>query len=454
MKVSFYTLLMAGLACPVLAGAQSFQVPRAELPAMVAEAREARLPGVQPVLPAYKTQQTAKRMVKWVTYDLKHQEVYDSLFAAYGNERGSEYNWQQMSYDHATMYGPSNYDSVSIYKSSTSDFSTLVSQYSGGKWVSRTSRQAGVNEQKITRLFGSNGQLQEDRDSVWQSGSWVVMSHAKHWYNYKGKDSVTQIYSPGGSSGLQLDQQVAYSYDAAGNVVQSVTSLWSGSWSPLIQADYIYDAQNRELSQTIYYNGGSGMQAYSKDSFQYNAAGHPIFYAQYANQGNGLTPFQRWFRYPNASGCSDSINIELYSDQGWQGYSRWKFAYDTDGDVTEHRMYTYVNGVCPANPDYSIVYTYQPYTVAGVSNVVAQATAYQLYPNPAVSSLVLKAEAGPPAGATILIGNMSGQLVYEGRTDGSGTTAIGIASLAQGQYWIAVRDAKGGVLYRSRFTKI
>jgi hypothetical protein len=82
------------------------------------------------------------------------------------------------------------------------------------------------------------------------------------------------------------------------------------------------------------------------------------------------------------------------------------------------------------------VYTFKRSTTA--INAVAAAAAFDLYPNPAKNSLVLK---GDLAGATVQIFNYSGQLVL--RTAPDAQQAIDITALPKGWYTLRLLSREG-----------
>ncbi len=460
MKNLLPLLAWSALCVPTVASAQSFTSAYPEAPQAMkrfkalADKQAARQHANKT------TEATAKPITKWRTTDLNNNTKTDSSLLAYSGGRGSDFNWETLQFDILEATGPIHFDSA-VNANIVNNMAFMVRKnYDAHNNPVLT---VTLNAAPLTGAFMNSAKSEMTYDAqnnllseIRYSGgaNWQLSDKFTYKYDAQNKTIADSSYTYNtGASSWELSDLTTYEYDANGNMVKGNYKEWDGAaWVDVGTIIALYDVQNRRLSGTVYNFGTTNIQY--QDSLQYNATGGITYYQVGSAQSGAFAPVFRQFRYPNPAGKPDSVFLDGYNAGNWIKLYRLTFDFNTDGDPTSLKQYEYTgNGY---SPDASVnqEYFYGTSWPVGLQQVAVAQNEFTLFPNPAQSNITLQYKGtGAYNTTTVQVGSMDGKVMYQGTADASGKTSINLDRFTTGLYWIAVRDAKGVLLYKSMFNK-
>lgn len=172
--------------------------------------------------------------------------------------------------------------------------------------------------------------------------------------------------------------------DAQGRVVLNETYFNQSGSTPYLftRASVVYDAQGRNVKQTLEYDNNGSPVLDNVHSFAYDAAGN-VIEEKFENASiaykldrtyNGsllvqevysdiipgsITPERRTFIYATGTSLPDTILTEQYHGSSWVPYNIEDYTYDGSGDMVRMERWSYAGMSTPAwHISKDIAYTY------------------------------------------------------------------------------------------------
>ncbi len=396
-----------------------------------------------------KTTATATRLKAWANRG--GGELLDSVYYGYSPHKGSmltdEYSY--LSNVQYTMKYFKAVDPMAVFYIQ-SDTSLLLTQSGSSMAVIGS----------VFHDFDASGNLthsrHEDYDETYEyfvtnnsngSRATVIVRDSAGSTPYSDKDKHYFVYDAQGriilDSAIYIAANIAsykmeYFYGVGGNLDSTRNFYNSGTgWDPYQKGEFIYDASNRLLQSTYYFDNGlgAGWEASGRSFFAYSGTAQ-----QYVSQ---ITQF--WdithLQWEDDNGeiielnANNSISRKYHlSDQFFTPYldtaSRSDYFYRPGGlyERLENSDY-YGNGQF-GTPD-SFLYYYEQYETTGVNSIALQEAGFNIYPNPANNTLFIQSATQ----TEYLIYDLTGKPVM--RIDASGgIQAVNVSALPSGGYFI------------------
>lgn len=285
------------------------------------------------------------------------------------------------------------------------------------------------NQTRSTSIFNANNRLVNWVLENWTGSSWA--SYYTYTATYSPDDKV--LIEDGGSYAIN------YFYDAQGVLAESILSFKdaNGEWKPDTKSVYSSDNNGQTEYVTDYSLVDSVWTEKQKLTKNYDGAGN---LTQLLSQNWNITTWENYsldtYYYDASNNNTDEL-WQFWNNGTWNDVSRTKNTYDSDNDLVGIQSDNAINGEWLK----SIVRT--NYYTLYVPTGEPAGPGFQMFPNPASTQLLLK-------GADLdrmTIYSQDGKLVRTQALQESEVQTIPLA-LPDGQYFLQVSDAHGGVSTR------
>ncbi|HLP95597.1 MAG TPA: T9SS type A sorting domain-containing protein [Saprospiraceae bacterium] len=304
-------------------------------------------------------------------------------------------------------------------------------QYDANGNLLRFTRQNGndldgwVNTWRNSYTYNANNHELTDTLERWESGNWVLSSFTESEYDTNGS-----LISATGLSDRRL-----YTYNAEGLLeIETWQNKTSGNWENAGQISYVY-FPNSNLMQTqlsSYWISGT-WNASNRIQFQYDVNGNNTeAVTEYMVQNQWMPARRTTMEYD----AEDNLIYWVSSDWNgvnWVADTRQFNTYDQNNNFTSERL-----EVLDSTGWQIATYGRLHYsTLSGIHK--AELTSFEVFPNPATSSVRLLGENLESA----QIVDQQGRVISQVSLNQHEATNIPVSQLAPGLYYIQVRDHMG-----------
>ncbi len=209
---------------------------------------------------------------------------------------------------------------VYIYDSLGRTVETTINQWNNGSWT---------NYYRIKTEFDQLGNISLKTSESWLNSAWQMQIGEQRFYSYSANaipDSL-QINS-WNTSTLQFENRRKYYFQASGNSVSAVnTKTWNTDWMPEKQYANLQFYSNYSSGDFLgWFN--NNRNAYEVQTFQNSA---------FQNYEKGTIDMQ----YP---GKLNSEHYQNWLSNAWTDSIKNEYEYNSDGNITEKRNYSFTNG--------------------------------------------------------------------------------------------------------------
>lgn len=400
----------------------------------------------------------------------------DTTYFSYSSNRGSEFDFNNMSFDftnyYSTMVLTGYYDyslrvkpDTGIYLSVTSSptgiyiNNTYIYTSDNSVTLYRSQDQSGYDAE-IYYYYNTQGLQTKAISLSFSNGTFDTIG--KNTSSYDGQNNVIADSSYAYSLGVPSFNPIFatnYTYNSNHQIMHegnySNTSAILG-WVTTISRDYDFYSNGKLKSITTYTGDTLGLQRI--DSFAYNGTTAFIttqttwWYNPYTSSWNGGT---QSVRHLNGNNLPDTVYAMEYNLllNKWDttsktayiytAYNNPQYAYEFGKDVDYQDSLMYVTH-----------YHYELYNTTAVKDIPSQLEKMTLYPNPTSDELNLTWNNANGKRNLIEITDVSGKkhmavsLLWNVPTE-----KIHIGNLAAGNYYLTVRNEKGVLIFRQALVK-
>ncbi|HLP96261.1 MAG TPA: T9SS type A sorting domain-containing protein [Saprospiraceae bacterium] len=310
-------------------------------------------------------------------------------------------------------------------------FRSIDYQYDANGNLLRFTQQDGndidgwVNTWRYSYTYNANNQELTSKQEQWNGASWAVYNVSVNTYDANG----LLLSSEGNSSRQQ------YTYTAE-NLLESVISQYKlgGNWVNNSKEEYVY-LPNSSLVSTLSHSswGGGAWAVTHRNAYQYDANG---------NNTEDLTDYfvqNQWVPGSLLAMEYDTENnlvywiISNWEGADWKGSLRQFNTFDQNNNFTSARFEVLDSTGWQMASFGRLHYG----ALSGIHQ--AEMTSFEVFPNPATSSITLLGENLESA----QIIDRQGRVISQVSLNQHEATNVPVSQLAPGLYFIQVRDQRG-----------
>lgn len=283
-----------------------------------------------------------------------------------------------------------------------------------------------VNIWRNSYTYDANNHELTDTLERWESGNWVLSSFSESVYDANGSPiSVTGLsdrrlytYNVAGlleketwqnntSGNWENTGQISYLYFPNSNLIQTqLSSYWiSGTWNAWNRIQFQYDANGNNTEAVTEYVAQNQWVPERRTTMEYDAGDKLIYWISSARNGVNWVDDTRQFNTYDQNNNFTSARLEVLGSTGWEMSTFGRLHYGA---------------------------------LSGINQ--AELTNFEVFPNPATSSITLLGE--NLESAQIL--DRQGRVVSQVSLNQHEATHVPVSQLAPGLYFIQVRDQLGG----------
>ena len=282
---------------------------------------------------------------------------------------------------------------------------------------------AWTNSQLMVHTYDSHNYLLETQSYYYYTSAWINSQKTIYNLNAGHKpDSTVQYVWDGSKSSWDFYMKDAYVYDASYNILADTSSFWNSTSNVWLGSNlnlYTYSGSDVASDEMLSNTTMTGWTKYQKKNMTYDAS-HDLL----------TTVTQYWKSYKSAyDNVSKGVNIyntenliSSYTTTTWDSASSsW---IQSNGSDQQDRFY------------------YESYVGAGVSNVNMQASAVQLYPNPAGNYMNIAISNTDNKALTLAVYDMNGKQYKQWQTPAGNNynATVPVNELPAGNYIIEVTN--------------
>jgi hypothetical protein len=296
------------------------------------------------------------------------------------------------------------------------------------------------NQMKWTNIYDSNNLLIDSVNQYWNATlqQWSDTVERTRFIYDLNQNIVSIKYSIKYNGWLDKNR-ILHSYNSAGLLILSKYQSWdtlNNKWFIHDSLKYLYDSNNRVTNKYYFYNYTNPIywNFNVKDTIYYNVFNNPVYLLKTRNIG-----VNSWITAKEISWTYDAngrILSRVCTGSDWgplaEDGSSYYYSYDSYG----WQKIDYANG--------SLYYSSCNFVGINEKN---KGSEFSIFPNPTNSTLSIKSSL---EFSTVKIVNSIGQTIanFEDKL-----TAISVADLSNGIYFIQLLDKKGNVLKTEKFMK-
>jgi len=408
------------------------------------------------------TAATGSRLISYV--ELSHDGVtyayLDSTRFSYSGTRGSDYTWPIGRWDSSIIWG---------YNTATSSWENLAQYFQtfdgnddmfdkvGKTW--NTSTNTWDNNDHTINIYDGAHNLLTQVVQTWDAvgGNWKNSSKTIDTYdpNNNVTDEVYQNWNTATSSWDNATHTI-YNYDANNNLLTEIHQSWvTGNWKNSSMYTNTYDANNNLLTfiSQNWNNATSTWVNSIKRTYTYGASNELLNYLyQFWNTTNSVWDNGRRYTFSNFTGINPGTRIwENWnnSTSSYENALRTQYTYNAYGQYLSYYDDSWnIGGFWqPATGDEGTRFEYETYTTS-VKNLTATGGDAKAYPVPSNNMLNIDLDWDNAQPFTISLLDLTGRVNRSWQVPATAHyhTAISVADLPYGNYFLNIEGAKGRVV--------
>jgi hypothetical protein len=432
---------------------------------------------------------SSERVVAQSRKDNNLGSLTDSVNLIYGINRGSAYDYNNMLYAYNYPYSVSpmfNYAGAftkprvlfDTFRRWTVDPNTLVYGYYETDYAGYDSHLNTTSYKELYRdsafypnmnfinRFNSANNIDSAYAFNWIAG--VSDSAFKQFFTYNSFNKITKDSTYEYHGGVwRIVSRSLYTYNITNDLVQIDNYANTTDTSfllPLIeQLQYIntYDASHRLLTVASSYYTGTSFGPYVRDTFGYSGS---LTYHnswreyQYDPINAYWAPMFNMTKNTNLAMLPDTVTINSFDSilNAWVPQTMDVIHYNLMNDPDTLKDYEYNFTAFPLTPDFQTIYYYQTYLNTTHIKPASPESGNNalIFPNPATDMLTItQLNAAMGAKISVIITNVSGQLITRETMTWQGSQQLSVANLLPGAYSISIYGGRGEILHTQTFIK-
>lgn len=285
-----------------------------------------------------------------------------------------------------------------------------------------------VNDLRIERSYDSAGNTLSSIVENWNGTAWVLNNGLYFTYD-TGGHVLTRTTN---------DQyRITYTYDGEGNPLSELSTHYEfGLWQADSRTLYLYSIQPG-LPPIERWNqlwNGLIFKTYSRQTYSYNTTGDVTSSLYQYSNNSGWTNSDRYTYQYNDQRQETFFNYEEWKNSAWAKHTRYYYTYDDDYDLKNSRKEQWNNAWYSIG---SARYYYQNSTPVQTPLLAD----FELFPNPANTSVTLKGEDLWRSE----IFDLQGHIVASFNAFGQVEKTIQVGHLPVGKYFLRVSNQYGEI---------